>query len=121
MLTGLASGELSVETRAWRGGLRALPLRCSGLRGMRRCLAHRWTDGGDGGGDGWETSPAPTSHTAPPLRPPPSPLFFPRQVVVNLYAQILESHTGPARVKKGLFSLPMRKVDVVGWSSFGVG
>ena len=36
-------------------------------------------------------------------------------VVVNLYSQILESHTGPARVRKGIFSLPMRKAKPAMW------
>ena len=38
-------------------------------------------------------------------------------VVINLYSQILESHTGPARVKKGMFSLPMRKAKPAMWPS----
>jgi len=40
-------------------------------------------------------------------------------VVINLYDDILEGHTGPARVSKRKFSLPMRKVDVVGWCRSG--
>ena len=51
-----------------------------------------------------ETPPAPTSHAPPP------PPISPRQVVVEFYAQVLESHTGPAQVKEGMFSLPIRKV-----------
>ena len=38
-------------------------------------------------------------------------------VVINLYSQILESHTGPARVKKGMFSLPMHKAEPMMWPS----
>ena len=38
-------------------------------------------------------------------------------VVINLYAAILESHTGPARVKKGVFHLPMRKAAGANWPS----
>ena len=38
-------------------------------------------------------------------------------VVINLYAAILESHTGPARVKNGVFHLPMRKAAGANWPS----
>ena len=36
-------------------------------------------------------------------------------VVINLYSQILESRTGPARVSTGIFSLPMRKAKPSMW------
>ena len=38
-------------------------------------------------------------------------------VVINLYSQILESRTGPARVSTGIFSLPMRKAKPAMWPS----
>ena len=36
-------------------------------------------------------------------------------VVIDLYSQILESRTGPARVSTGIFSLPMRKAKPSMW------
>lgn len=36
-------------------------------------------------------------------------------VVIDLYAQILESQTGPGQVTRGIFTLPMKKVSPVPW------
>ena len=38
-----------------------------------------------------------------------------KQIVIPLYAMVIESETGPARVKGGIFSLPMKKKAPAAW------
>ena len=36
-------------------------------------------------------------------------------LVIDLYARILEDQTGPARLRQGVFQLPMKKAEPADW------
>ena len=45
----------------------------------------------------------------------------PGSLVIDLYAPIKESETGPARLRQGVFTLSMRKVEQAQWPAFSQG
>ena len=60
-------------------------------------------------------APPPRARSPERLSPPPSSLG--PQIVIPLFDLVVESETGPARVKGGIFSLPMKKAKQAKWPS----